>query len=178
MPEHLHLPDKREREKLGLRTIAVFEAVKGVLVLAVGFGVWRLRHRDIDDFVDRIVSFFHINPEGHLSNIFAKAAGHLTEKTLVLVALGALVYSLIRFAEAYGLWRARAWAEWFALISGTIYIPFEIHALLHHPNPIKWAILLINIAIVLYMAKLRMEAVRRRQRRSGMAEAVKERFQE
>ena len=50
MPEHLHMPDKKEREKLGLRTVSVFEAVKGVLVLAVGFGVWRLRHRDIDDF--------------------------------------------------------------------------------------------------------------------------------
>ena len=165
MPEKLHMPGKREREKLGLRSIATFEAIKGALVLAVGFGVWRLRHRDIDDVVDRIVSFFHLNPEGHLSNIFSKAAEHLTEKTLLLVALGALVYSIIRFAEAYGLWHARPWAEWFALISGTIYVPFEIHALMHHPNPIKWAILLINIGIILYMAKLRMEAVRRRQLR-------------
>jgi uncharacterized membrane protein (DUF2068 family) len=173
MPEHLHLPDKQEREKLGLRSVAIFEAVKGVLILAVGFGVWKLRHRDIDAFVDHLVSFLHLNPEGHLSNIFVKAAGHLTEKNLVLVALGALVYSIIRFAEAYGLWRARAWAEWFALISGTIYLPFEIHALMHHPNPIKWSILLINVAIVLYMAKLRMDAVRARKRRFGLAETLK-----
>ena len=89
---------------------------------------------------------------------------------------GTLVYAIIRFAEAYGLWRARAWAEWFALISGTIYVPFEIHALFHHPNPIKWAILFINIAIVLYMARLRMEAVRARERRVGLAEAVKDSF--
>jgi uncharacterized membrane protein (DUF2068 family) len=174
IPEHLHVPDKHEREVLGLRTIAVFEAVKGLLVLAVGFGVWHLRHRDIDEFVDRIVAFLRLNPEGHLSNIFFKAADHLTEKNLVLVAIGALVYSVIRFAEAYGLWRARAWAEWFALISGTIYVPFEIHALFHHPNPLKWAILLINIGIVLYMAKLRMDAVSARKRRVGLAEAVKD----
>jgi uncharacterized membrane protein (DUF2068 family) len=174
MPEHLHLPDKQERQVLGLRSIAVFEAIKGVLVLAVGFGVWKLRHRDLDDFVDRIVSFLHLNPEGHLSNIFLKAADHLTEKNLVLVAIGTLVYSIIRFAEAYGLWRARAWAEWFALISGTIYVPFEIHALMHHPNPIKWGILVINIAIVLYMAKLRMDAVRARERRVGRGEAAKD----
>src|SRR5947209_6640746 len=174
VPEQLHLPDKQEREKIGLRTIAIFEAIKGALVLAVGFGVWHYRHRDIDDFVDRVIAFFHLNPEGHLSNIFSKAAAHMTEKTLVFVAIGAVVYSAIRFAEAYGLWRARAWAEWFALISGTIYIPLEIHALLHHPNPLKWAILLINIAIVLYMAKLRTDAVRARKRRLGLAEAVKE----
>ncbi len=168
------MPAKEQRQKLGLRTVAAFEAIKGVLVLAVGFGVWHFRHRDIDDLLDRLISFFHIRPEGHLYDIFTKAAEHITEKTLVLVAIGALVYSIIRFAEAYGLWRARAWAEWFALVSGTIYIPLEINALLHHPNPIKWAILLINITIVLYMAKLRTDAVRARKRRLGLAEAVKE----
>ena len=166
MPEHLHLPDKQQREKLGLRGVAAFEAIKGVLVLAVGFGVWKLRHRDIDDFVDRLVAFLHLNPGGHLSDIFFKAAGRVNDKNLMLVAIGALVYSLIRFAEAYGLWRARAWAEWFALISGAIYVPFEIHALMHRPNPVKWAILAINVAIVLYMAKLRMDAVRARNRRA------------
>jgi uncharacterized membrane protein (DUF2068 family) len=169
VPDQIHLPDKQERDKLGLRSVALFEAIKGVLVLAVGFGVWHFRHRDIDDFVDRVIAFFHLNPEGHLSNIFSKAAEHMTEKTLVLVALGALVYSIIRFAEAYGLWRARAWAEWFALISGTVYVPFEIHALMHHPNPLKWAILLINILIVLYMAHLRMEASRARKHRRPVA---------
>ena len=178
MPEHLHMPDKKEREILGLRTVAVFEAVKGVLVLAVGFGVWRLRHRDIDDFIDRLVAFLHLNPGGHLSNIFFKAAERVNDKNLMFVAIGALVYSIIRFAEAYGLWRARAWAEWFALISGTIYVPLEIHALMHHPNAIKWAILLIHVGIVLYMAKLRMEAVRRRQRREGLVGAVKESFKQ
>jgi uncharacterized membrane protein (DUF2068 family) len=164
MPEHLHLPDKQQREKLGLRGVATFEAIKGVLVLAVGFGVWKLRHRDIDDFVDRIVAFLHLNPGGHLSDIFLKAAERVTDRNLMLVAIGALVYSLIRFAEAYGLWRARPWAEWFALISGAIYIPFEIHALMHHPNPLKWGILVINVAIVLYMAKLRTDEVRGRNR--------------
>jgi uncharacterized membrane protein (DUF2068 family) len=167
LPEQFHIPDKQERDRLGLRSVALFEAIKGVLVLAVGFGVWHMRHRDIDDIVDRVINFFHINPEGHLSNIFSKAAAHVSEKNLVLVALGALVYSIIRFAEAYGLWRARAWAEWFALIAGTIYIPFEIHALLHHPNPIKWGILILNILIVIYMAHLRMEASNARKRRAA-----------
>ena len=169
VPEHIHLPDKQHRDVLGLRSVAIFEAVKGILVLAVGFGVWHYRHRDIDDIVDRVVAFFHLNPEGHLSNIFSKAASHMTEKTLVFVAIGAAVYSIIRFAEAYGLWRARAWAEWFALISGTVYIPFEIHALMHRPNLIKWGILLINVLIVLYMTHLRMEASRARKARGPVA---------
>ena len=33
------------------------------------------------------------------------------------MAGGAATYSIIRFVEAYGLWRDEDWAEWFALIS-------------------------------------------------------------
>src|SRR3954462_6770846 len=119
VPGQIHLPDKQHRDILGLRSIAVFEAIKGILVLAVGFGVWHFRHRDIDEFVDRVIAFFHLNPEGHLSNIFSKAAQHMTEKTLVLVALGALIYSIIRFAEAYGLWRGGARGAWWPAVFGT-----------------------------------------------------------
>src|SRR3954447_1759559 len=95
VPEHIHLPDKQHRDVYALRSVAVFEAIKVILVLAVGVGVWHYRHRDIDDIVDRVVAFFHLNPEGHLSNIFSKAAERMTEKTLVLVAIGAVIYSFI-----------------------------------------------------------------------------------
>jgi uncharacterized membrane protein (DUF2068 family) len=53
--------------------------------------------------------------------------------------------------EAYGLWNARAWAEWIALISGTIYLPFEIYKVIYRQNLFHISVLLINLAIVLYM---------------------------
>jgi uncharacterized membrane protein (DUF2068 family) len=53
--------------------------------------------------------------------------------------------------EAYGLWYARAWAEWIALISGAIYLPFEIYKVIHRQNLFHVSVLLINVAIVLYM---------------------------
>jgi uncharacterized membrane protein (DUF2068 family) len=53
--------------------------------------------------------------------------------------------------EAYGLWNARAWAEWIALISGAIYLPFEIYKVIHRQNLFHISVLLINVAIVLYM---------------------------
>ncbi|MCZ7627423.1 MAG: DUF2127 domain-containing protein [Candidatus Methylomirabilis sp.] len=40
-------------------------------------------------------------------------------------------YASVRFVEAYGLWLERRWAEWFAAVSGGIYIPFEIYELLY-----------------------------------------------
>jgi len=52
----------------------------------------------------------------------------------------------------------RAWAEWLALISGTIYLPFEIYEIARRPDAIRIAIFLINVVVVLYMAYLRLDA--------------------
>ena len=42
----------------------------------------------------------------------------------------AFAYSVLRFAEAYGLWKERTWAEWLAFVSGTLFLPLEIHGLM------------------------------------------------
>jgi len=67
----------------------------------------------------------------------------------------AFVYSELRFAEAYGLWRARAWGEWVALISGAIYLPYEIRLLAHRVTVFHVSVLLINLAVVAFMFYLR-----------------------
>ena len=80
------------------------------------------------------------------------------------IAIGGFAYALIRFAEAYGLWHAKVWAEWFALISGCLYLPLEIFELLKHANLFKWSVLAINLIVVIYIALIRMESHRARVR--------------
>jgi uncharacterized membrane protein (DUF2068 family) len=82
----------------------------------------------------------------------------LEDVNLVLVALGAGVYVVLRFIEAYGLWVGRAWAEWLALISGAIYLPLEIVELFRRVTPIRLGIFVINVSIVVYMGWLRWKA--------------------
>ncbi len=148
--------------RYGLRTVASIEALKGVLVLLLGAGLLLLLHKDLEDVAQRLTEILHVNPEGKLSNLFYAAAEKATDKGLWMLAAGALAYSIVRFVEAYGLWHERDWAEWFALLSGTLYLPWEILTLIRHPHPIKWVVLLINVAVVLYMLKLRLEAIRLR----------------
>ncbi len=62
-----------------------------------------------------------------------------------------LVYATVRFAEAYGLWFGRRWAEWLAALSGGIYVPVEIYELTRGVSWIKVAALLLNAAIVVYL---------------------------
>jgi uncharacterized membrane protein (DUF2068 family) len=62
-----------------------------------------------------------------------------------------VVYALVRFAEAYGLWHSKHWAEWLAAVSGAIYVPVEIYEISRGVSWIKVSALVLNIAIVAYM---------------------------
>lgn len=156
--DHLPVMDQH-KHKYGLRTVATIEAVKGVVVLLLGCGLLLLLHKDLDQIADRVTDFLRVDPDGRISNLLYRVADKATDKGLWIVAGGALIYSIVRFVEAYGLWHERDWAEWFALLSGCLYLPYEIYSLFHHNDWIRWAVLLINVVILLYMLKLRVESL-------------------
>ncbi len=127
-------------------------------MLLAGFGLLSLLHKDVGDVAERVVERFHMNPARHLSQVFIQAASKVTDAKLWAMAAGAAAYSAVRFVEAYGLWHMRVWAEWFALLSGAIYLPWEILELIERPTRIHWAVFLSNLAIVLYMLYIRVRA--------------------
>lgn len=136
----------------GVRVIAVLEAAKGGLVVLAGFGLFALIHRNVQAMADAMVERFHLNPAGRYPSIFLEAAGAVTDARLWLIAVGAVAYAVVRFVEAYGLWRHRRWAEWFAALSGAVYMPLEVYELAHGVTWSKVATLLVNAVIVGYMS--------------------------
>src|SRR6202049_564304 len=138
-----------------LRAVATFEVFKGMAVLLAACGILLLMHReDPWDIADGLLRILHISPDHHFAQVFLDWADSLTSAQIWPVAAAAVSYSVLRFLEAYGLWYARAWAEWIALISGALYLPFEIYNLVHRQNVFHVCVLLINLAIVFYMAYL------------------------
>ena len=135
----------------GLRTIALFEGAKGTLVLLAGGGVFALFHHDAQHVAEQLVRHFHLNPASHYPRIFIHVAEQATPPHLLLLAGGAALYSAVRFLEAYGLWCERTWAEWFAVISGAIYIPFEIWELTQHVTGLAMSALIVNVLVVAYL---------------------------
>jgi uncharacterized membrane protein (DUF2068 family) len=123
-----------------------------------------LIHKILDAIAERLAEVLHVNPDGKLSNAFVKLASHATDRLLWMLAIGALVYAAVRSVEAYGLWREREWAQWFALLSTALYLPPELYWLLGHPTWLKCGALITNIA-VLFMLILRVKAVRHQQNR-------------
>jgi uncharacterized membrane protein (DUF2068 family) len=141
---------------VGLRTVAAFEAAKGLLVMATGLGLLALVHHDVQRAAEAVVRHLHLNPARHYPRVFIEAATRVTDTRLWLLASRALAYAAVRGVEAYGLWRARAWAEWFAIVSGALYLPMETYALVHHATGLKAGVLVINVAIVGYVCYVRL----------------------
>jgi uncharacterized membrane protein (DUF2068 family) len=137
--------------RAGLRTVAAFEAAKGLLVLATGLGLLSLLHKDVQVVAAHFVARLHLNPAKRYPHIFIDAASRLTDSRLWLLAWLALCYAILRLVEAGGLWRQRRWAEWVAAISGGIYVPVEVYELGRGVTWVKLCMLAINLWVVVYM---------------------------
>ena len=152
------------RLPLGLRTIALFEAAKGILALAAVCGLLSLRHTDLHAATDAFLLRHGVNPERHYTRLFIETVANVTHHhTGQIVGVG-IAYGLIRLAEGFGLWRGKHWAEWFAVISAGLYLPLELVHFARRPRPFTAGIILLNIVLIYYLGKLlaRQRAERKR----------------
>ena len=147
-------------EEAGLHIVALFEAAKGAVVILAGVGLLALIHRDVQKVAENVVRHLHLNPARHFPHIFIDAVARTTDARLWAMALTAMLYAAIRFAEAYGLWRKQVWAEWFGIISGGLYLPVEIYELTVSVTVIKVCILLVNLIVVGWLSWVRWQAKR------------------
>lgn len=144
--------DEHRARRQALRSVAVVEFAKGAVVLAAAVSLYWL---DPSNVADAFLNFLHISPDHHVAHLLFSLADRLSDITIWHVVVGASCYSGLRFAEAYGLWRERAWAEWIALISGAIYLPVEIRLMAQRVSLLHVSVFLINVAIVVFMFYLR-----------------------
>lgn len=148
--------------KYGLRTVAVVEAVKGAAVIALCIVLLSLLHKNLDSVVDHLTGWLRLNPDSRVADWFYDLADRTTGRGIWTAVSVGLAYSACRFVEAYGLWNQRQWAEWLALISGALYLPFELFALIAHPQWIRFGVLLGSTVVVLYILRILIENRRER----------------
>jgi uncharacterized membrane protein (DUF2068 family) len=154
MPANGKMRDPHRRQRDVLRAVAFLEVFKGFFVLLMGICALLLIRKDVWLIAESLLALFHINTDRRFAQAFLNFADNVTDAHLWAAARIAFVYSILRFVEGYGLWRDRAWAEWFALISGSLLLPLEIRELLRGVTLIRSAVFIGNLAIVFYMLYL------------------------
>lgn len=141
----------KEPHARGLHIVALFEGAKGLLVLVVGFGLLSFIHKDIHEAAMRLVKHVHLNPASHYPRIFLDLTEHVNDTNLWSIALAAAMYFVVRMIEAVGLWLRKSWAEWFAVLTGGMYIPVEIFEVVRSVTWPRITVLVINLGVVSYL---------------------------
>lgn len=155
----------------GLRSIAVTEFVKGAGAIVAAIVLWLHPHASYGHIAERVLRVFHIHRNSDFAVQVISWAGRIDVRDIHVAVTFACTYAALRFAEGWGLWRARTWAEWFGFLNGVLYLPIEILEIHKRFHWLKLTILIINVVVVLYLGweirKGQLEALKRREPRSA-----------
>ncbi len=151
MRQAANLPPSHRRQRQVLKAVAAFEFFKGVFVLVMGICALALVHKDVWLYAESLLALFHISTDRRSAQLFLDFADNVTDARLWAAARIAFAYTGLRFAEAYGLWNCRTWAEWVALVSGALLMPLEVRELMRGVTALRSAVFLGNLAVVFFM---------------------------
>ena len=154
--------DHERARRNAIRLVALFEFAKGIFVLCIGVVALLLVHKDAWAIAQNILAKLHISTDRRSAQVFLDFADRLTDAKLWMAARLAFAYSVLRFVEAYGLWKQRIWAEWVAFLSGTLGLQLEIRSLIRGMTFMRAAIFVGNLALIFYMLFLIREGRRQR----------------
>jgi uncharacterized membrane protein (DUF2068 family) len=138
----------------GLKLIAGAKLAKGAVLAFLSLGVLDLIHRDLPALALRFVEVARISPENRYVVLLLEKVGLVDTGALVRLGILSALYASILLVEGFGLWIGAAWAEYMVVISSGVFVPEECLILLHKFTWLRLSILLVNAAILVYVAKV------------------------
>jgi uncharacterized membrane protein (DUF2068 family) len=146
------MPTRDVAHRSYLWLIAAFKLFKGIVLLVVGIGALKLIHKDLAMEVDRWADIFRVDPDNYYIHRFLAKVTALDNKKLKELSIGTFFYSALLLTEGTGLLFETVWAEYFTVITTSSFIPLEIYELARRISVAKIVVLLLNIAVVAYLA--------------------------
>ena len=138
---------------MALRLIALFKLLKGLLLVAVGFGALRLLHADVSTLVTAWADRLNIDPQNRYIDAALSRLLSADTRTLVAIGAGSFIYAALLLTEATGLWLRRRWAEYFTIIVTSSFIPLEIYEVSKRFTVTRLVVIALNVAIVCYLVR-------------------------
>ena len=148
MDDAAYNPDPKAHP--GLHAIALFEGAKGVLALAFAGGLLAFGPDRLRESVQAIVTRF-IPDAG--PGVVSQWMARINPESVHVAALIIAMYAGMRLLEAWGLWRARAWASWLGCIAAALYLPFDLYAFALHRHWLEAVVVLVNLIVVWVLAR-------------------------
>jgi uncharacterized membrane protein (DUF2068 family) len=140
-----------ESHSRGLLLIAVFKLFKALTLLAVGIGALNLMHKDVAAELQRWIELLRVDPHNHYIHWVLEKLSILDARRLKELSVGTFFYSALYFTEGVGLALRKRWAEYFTIVSTSLFIPLEIYELAKRVTLAKGIVMLVNAGIVAYL---------------------------
>ncbi len=151
---------KEVRSRLILRLFAVERFLRAIVIGTAAVGLWQFRHsqtsveKSFDRELPALRGLFRqlgYNIDNSKLVGLLHHALTLSSKTLTLLAIGLALYAIIEIVEGVGLWLARRWGEYFAMVATSLGLPLEIYDLTRRITVLALVVFAINLALVLYL---------------------------
>jgi uncharacterized membrane protein (DUF2068 family) len=148
---HMASTRKTQKRGSGLLVIAAFKFLKGLALLAVGFGTLHFLHRDRAAEVARWVDLLRIDPHNHYLHWILERVAKVDERKLRALSVGTFFYSVLFLCEGVGLALRKRWAEYLTIISTASLMPVEVLEIYKGTSVVKVVLLIVNLGIVAYL---------------------------
>ena len=134
-----------------LRLIAIFKFIKAASLIALGIGLFRLLGKDLGGVLLHWSEALKLDPASHFVNLALEKVAHVSPAQVKKLGFGSFIYAGLFLAEGTGLWLQKRWGEWLTVIITSSLVPVEIYEIHRHFSYAKVAVLILNLAIVLYL---------------------------
>ena len=134
-----------------LKTIAFLKVLRGSIAITIGVSLFLVyRRSEAFSWIDHPILGGIASNDPFLQMVFAWL-GSFNQAQILSIAVLASLMGALRWVEAGGIWFNQSWAQWLAVFSGFVYIPFEINELIYRFSWLMVVVLLINTLIVSYL---------------------------
>jgi hypothetical protein len=134
-----------------LKTIACLKVLRGSIAITIGVSLFLVyRRSEAFSWIDHPILGGIASNDPFLQMVFAWL-GSFNQAQILSIAVLASLMGALRWVEAGGIWFNQSWAQWLAVFSGFVYIPFEINELFYRFSWLMVLVLLVNTLIVSYL---------------------------
>jgi uncharacterized membrane protein (DUF2068 family) len=142
------------RRDRGVEIIIAYKAIKGALWLVLATVIAVLVHLDLADHVAGMAEALRVHARPWslgLARLLLSASSRHALWTLV-----AALYTdgTLTLVEGWALYHGRWWGPWLVVVATGALLPYEVLILVRHPRVIRALLLLVNAAIVVYLARV------------------------
>lgn len=153
---------KQIRSDVILKLFAIERGIRFVIFGGIAYGIWRFSNsHSIAQALQRdlpIVRTFAKQLGFTLNHALLEKIQsllHISASNLRLLAYGITGLAVVSAIEAFALWQAKRWGEYFAMIVTSLGLPFEVYELSKAVTVTKLVLFALNLLLVGYLVYTR-----------------------